>query len=155
MWRVRNSGCCECSPRFTISSLGWSFAPKNQNRLTACRKFFESKKNLGGPFILPHGVVFLSMLAVAFGESKPSGDQAHALRNKWPAEASQNNRRNPRHPEIPPLSFGRVQSHCLASIYGRLRCIRITTCAGVLGMNYIPAGITRRSYNSERCVYTN
>jgi hypothetical protein len=33
-------------------------------------------------------------------------------------------------------------------------CIRITTTTGILGMNYIPTGIMRRSYNSERRVYT-
>jgi hypothetical protein len=134
---------------------GVEFCPEKPESAHGLQEILRVEKTLGGPFIPPHGFVFLSTHAVAFGESKPSGDQAHTLRNKWPAEASQNNRRNPRSPEIPPLSFGRVQSYCFASIYGRVRCIRITTCAGFLGMNSIPTGITRRSYNSERCEYTN
>src|SRR6202162_5650184 len=59
-----------------------------QNRLTACKRFFVSKKTCGVPFIPPHGFVFLSVRAVAFGESNraetrhiPSGTNALIARS--------------------------------------------------------------------------
>lgn len=90
---------------------GVEFCPEKPESAHGLQEILRVEKTLGGPFIPPHGFVFLSTHAVAFGESKPSGDQAHTLRNKWPAEASQNNRRNPRSPEIPRLrlvEFSRI-----------------------------------------------
>jgi hypothetical protein len=100
---------------------GVELCPDKPDSAHGLQEILRIEKNRGGPFIPPHGFVFLSMHAPAFA----------------------------------PLSFGRVQSHCFASIYGRVRCIRITTCTRILGTNYIPTGITRPPYNSERCVYTN
>src|SRR5215469_5601274 len=40
-----------------------------QNQITACKKFFVSKKNPCGVPFIPSRFVFLSVRAVAFGES--------------------------------------------------------------------------------------
>src|ERR1017187_5444218 len=74
-----------------------------QNRLTACQKFFVSKKNpCGVPFIPPHGFVFLSVRAVAFGES------AERRPGTYPAERM-------------PLSLESDESESLQMLFANIR----------------------------------
>jgi hypothetical protein len=61
--------CAKCRPISALLDPN-NKCPPEQNRLAACQKFFTSKKNpCGVPSIPPHGFVFLSERAVAFGES--------------------------------------------------------------------------------------
>ena len=64
-------------PRFTISSLGWSFVPKNQTRLTACRKFFVSKKSGAGCLSRLPAVVWSSSVALFWLHSWPCPMHLH------------------------------------------------------------------------------
>src|SRR5580704_14123297 len=64
-------------PRFTISPLGFSFAPKNQNRLTACRKLSVSKNPGAGRLSRLTAVVCSSSVALPGLHSWPCPMHSH------------------------------------------------------------------------------
>src|SRR5260370_12434396 len=56
-----------------------------QTRLTACQKFFVSKKNpCGVPFNTPHGFVFQIVGAGEYGESNRTREPAHTPGGRMP-----------------------------------------------------------------------
>ena len=108
-----------------------------QNWLTTCKKFFVAKKSpCGVPFITPHGFVFLSVRAVAFGESNRA-ETTHRPRNECHYR-----------PNRPSLNFC---SSCLPTFAGKVTfgSVCATSAADLPTLAF--TGVARKGWVSPAC----